>query len=402
MRLIVNETQYNKILREQQSHNDSYMGITNFIYDNIILYENTLIEETTIRKNNLDKLNINCPYKKIHLTLYRGDSIEVTSNIENNLLEVDVSLPKKINHTNLKNSLILEFNKKNILLEQIILYGINMENLLVGDILNINALAADIKKVLNYDTSTLHKKLFFINGDETFKDGKELNIDTSKFTQEELILIDSILKDSNRYKTNVEKDNENITAINIDFDPSIALTNLHSVDHDEMGTGSLDNSLVDINHEDLIILDPNSSPFGMRNAIKSLCDQGHSKYCKKHPHYGQDYKYPKGTKVILFKPGTVTEKGCECLKIKHDDGTSSRYCHLDKKKVDKGDKIEAGTFIGTVGGKGYTKGKGCYNKYGMHLHLEYIENGKAVDPVDFGKKYVRFLDKNTDYKKIKR
>ena len=35
------------------------------------------------------------------------------------------------------------------------------------------------------------------------------------------------------------------------------------------------------------------------------------------------------------------------------------------------------------------------------LHLEYYENGTRVDPVDFGKKYIRFLDKDKDYENVK-
>jgi len=49
--------------------------------------------------------------------------------------------------------------------------------------------------------------------------------------------------------------------------------------------------------------------------------------------------------------------------VEHDDGTCLRYTHLDTKLVKKGDRIERGRQIGTVG-------KGAKNIYPAHLHLD--------------------------------
>ena len=49
--------------------------------------------------------------------------------------------------------------------------------------------------------------------------------------------------------------------------------------------------------------------------------------------------------------------------IKHDDGTCLRYTHLDKKQVAKGERVDRGQQIGTVG-------KGAKNIFPAHLHLD--------------------------------
>ena len=64
MRLIVNKKQYNKILHFQNKKNKLYEGIVNVIYDNIVLYENKLLTETNIRKNNIDKVLKNVDFEQ--------------------------------------------------------------------------------------------------------------------------------------------------------------------------------------------------------------------------------------------------------------------------------------------------------------------------------------------------
>ena len=73
--------------------------------------------------------------------------------------------------------------------------------------------------------------------------------------------------------------------------------------------------------------------------------------------------------VYAMRPGLVIDsvylpKGFgNTVTVEHGDGTCLRYTHLDKKLVKKGDRIERGRQIGTVG-------KGARKIYAPHLHLD--------------------------------
>lgn len=101
-------------------------------------------------------------------------------------------------------------------------------------------------------------------------------------------------------------------------------------------------------------------------------------------HRGVDLAAPTGTPVRAVKPGRIsisqhqTSGGRSTgygnwVEVKHDDGTSSRYGHLNSRDVQVGQRVEAGQVIGTVGNTGTSTG--------AHLHFE-IRNaqGQAVDP----------------------
>ncbi len=67
--------------------------------------------------------------------------------------------------------------------------------------------------------------------------------------------------------------------------------------------------------------------------------------------------------------------------IKHDDGTLTRYLHLDKRFVQAGTRISANQVIGTVGNTG--------RSHGPHLHFEVyasggLQGGDIRDPNVFG------------------
>jgi len=105
-----------------------------------------------------------------------------------------------------------------------------------------------------------------------------------------------------------------------------------------------------------------------------------------HNHSGEDIAMPTGTQIIMKQGGVVIESNFgnvtgNSVYIKHDDGTLTRYLHLDKRFVQTGTRISANQVIGTVGNTG--------RSYGSHLHFEVyasggLQGGDIRDPNVFG------------------
>lgn len=98
-----------------------------------------------------------------------------------------------------------------------------------------------------------------------------------------------------------------------------------------------------------------------------------------HFHNGIDLAAPLGTAVLAAASGTVTyaarqSDGAVVVKIRHDNGYTSLYAHLDPSlSVTVGQQVSAGQTIGRVGLTGMTTGP--------HLHFGlYTSGGTAVDP----------------------
>lgn len=75
--------------------------------------------------------------------------------------------------------------------------------------------------------------------------------------------------------------------------------------------------------------------------------------------------------------GKITERECgNGVAIRHQDGWSTRYCHMKKDtvSVQKGQVVRAGTTLGQIGLSGRTQFP--------HLHLTVLKDGKVVDPFD--------------------
>lgn len=112
-----------------------------------------------------------------------------------------------------------------------------------------------------------------------------------------------------------------------------------------------------------------SSPYGPRIHPIHHC---------KSIHRGIDYAAPKGSKVITTGDGIVLAAKRNggygnMITIRHSNGYKTRYGHLDTMLVHKGDSVNVGDIIGTIGTTGLSTGN--------HLHYEILHQYKHLDPL---------------------
>ena len=97
-------------------------------------------------------------------------------------------------------------------------------------------------------------------------------------------------------------------------------------------------------------------------------------------HEAVDLKGITGEPVYTRAPGKVVRAGMwgwygNMVEIDHGMGFRTRYAHLDKIFVRKGETVRSGDRIGNVGSTGRSTG--------AHLHYEIRVRGHAVDPMNF-------------------
>ena len=105
---------------------------------------------------------------------------------------------------------------------------------------------------------------------------------------------------------------------------------------------------------------------------------------RKHPihnkikaHRGIDYAAPTGTPIVSAGDGRVVRAGYSeangnFLVIQHGQQYTTKYLHLSKRHVKKGQKVNQGQLIGRVGATGWATGP--------HLHYEFLVNGVHRNP----------------------
>ncbi len=94
-------------------------------------------------------------------------------------------------------------------------------------------------------------------------------------------------------------------------------------------------------------------------------------------HSGIDIKGRMGEPIRVTADGIVTFAGYEgdygyVVKVKHQNGYETRYAHLVRTQVKKGQRVEVGSIIGLLGNTGRSTGP--------HLHYEILKNDKKVNP----------------------
>jgi len=106
-------------------------------------------------------------------------------------------------------------------------------------------------------------------------------------------------------------------------------------------------------------------------------------------HGGLDFSAPTGTEI--YAPGNGVVESIErsrrgygnTIIVDHGYNYKTKYSHLSKFLVKKGQKVERGEVIGLVGNSGKSTAP--------HLHYEVQKNGKAVNPI-----YYFFNDLNPE------
>ena len=109
----------------------------------------------------------------------------------------------------------------------------------------------------------------------------------------------------------------------------------------------------------------------------------HPIYKTTRPHRGTDYAAPRGTPVYASGDGRVIESGYtkangKYIVIQHGQKYITKYLHLNRRKVRRGQKVVQSQVIGTVGSTGAATGP--------HLHYEFLMNGVHRNPRTIHKK----------------
>lgn len=84
-----------------------------------------------------------------------------------------------------------------------------------------------------------------------------------------------------------------------------------------------------------------------------------------------------GTPILATKDGVVSRAGWigsygYAVYLEHPDGSQTRYAHMSRVLVRRGQRVRQGERIGLVGSTGLSTGP--------HLHFEIRYAGRAVNP----------------------
>ena len=97
-------------------------------------------------------------------------------------------------------------------------------------------------------------------------------------------------------------------------------------------------------------------------------------------HKGLDISCDHGTPVYAPANGVITGRGRDegfgkMVIINHGNGIVTKYAHLSKFNVSKGQRVKKGDLIAYVGSTGRSTGP--------HLHYEVYKNGQVVNPMKY-------------------
>lgn len=141
-------------------------------------------------------------------------------------------------------------------------------------------------------------------------------------------------------------------------------------DNNEMQLASIP-AIIPINSKDLRRV---SSYYGYRI---------HPFYKIRKMHEGMDFSAPTGADIYATGGGVIAKVKTSrsrrgygnYIDVDHGFGYLTRYAHLSKILVRKGQKVTRGEVIGLCGNSGMSRGS--------HLHYEVRKNGKSVNPINY-------------------
>ncbi|WP_432449921.1 DUF5930 domain-containing protein [Aliiroseovarius marinus] len=95
-------------------------------------------------------------------------------------------------------------------------------------------------------------------------------------------------------------------------------------------------------------------------------------------HNGTDFAAPIGTPIYAPADGVVVSASWSSgygrlIKIQHEFGVETRYAHLSRMRVSKGQRVSRGERIGDIGNSGRSTGP--------HLHYEVRVGGRPINPM---------------------
>lgn len=101
-----------------------------------------------------------------------------------------------------------------------------------------------------------------------------------------------------------------------------------------------------------------------------------------HGHQGVDLRAPGGTSIYPIATGIVTNVGLDprggnIVNVLHANGVRSYYAHLGTIRVQKGDRVNFNTVLGTIGNSGNA------SETWPHLHLQIWKNNQLQNPAQY-------------------
>ena len=101
---------------------------------------------------------------------------------------------------------------------------------------------------------------------------------------------------------------------------------------------------------------------------------------KKGFHSGVDFRGPRGQDIIATADGVISKSFRNgsygnYIEINHGNGYTTKFAHMKKLLVKRGDRVKRGQVIGTLGNTGRSTGP--------HLHYEVLFHNKPVNPSKF-------------------
>jgi len=118
----------------------------------------------------------------------------------------------------------------------------------------------------------------------------------------------------------------------------------------------------------------------LRGSISGFGYRMHPIYKIRKMHEGMDFTAPIGTPIYATGDGYIAAAGSERgygnrIMINHGYGYVTKYAHMSRFKVKRGQSIKRGDIIGYVGNTGASTGP--------HCHYEVYKNGKPINPINF-------------------